>query len=148
MSDVGVGRIYELKSAAADTYGKPEKAKKYMGEAIGIYLLLVETGNASDVTVRPHLDDSFERCVDLLIAGEHWEDAHDIANRYLELYPSGQYKLNIRKWRTIAKSKSASSGTSTPDSAPEEKAPAESEGGAATNSAAPANADVGAGDAG
>jgi tetratricopeptide (TPR) repeat protein len=159
MSDVGVGRILELKSAAADSYGKPDEAKTYMGEAIGIYLLLVETGDASDPKVRPHLDDGFERCVDLLITGGHWEDAHDIANRYLELYPSGKHKLNIRKWRTIAKSKSASSGTSTPDSAPEEDAPEEDapeedapeeneDGGDPNSDASAEDDDVGAGDAG
>ncbi len=53
MSDVGIGKIFELKTAAAEQYGPPEDVASYTGEAIGVYMLMVETADDTDSKVRP-----------------------------------------------------------------------------------------------
>ncbi len=107
MSDVGVGRIFELKAKAEQEFGDAEKAEAYAGDAIGVYSLLVETADPSDVKVQPHLEDAYHRAVGLLVEGEYWDDALRNSEQYLRQFPEGKHKLDIRRWRTISKSKAS-----------------------------------------
>ncbi|MDA1043619.1 MAG: tetratricopeptide repeat protein [Verrucomicrobia bacterium] len=131
ISDVGVGNIYELKAAAEVKYGTPEEANSYTGDAIGIYTLMIETGDNNDAKVRPYIEVAFFRCIDLLIKDEYWADARDNAERYLELFQNGKYKVDIRKWRTIANSKASGQESGATDAPPEVEdamAPSEEDG--------------------
>ncbi|MDP6491301.1 MAG: tetratricopeptide repeat protein [Kiritimatiellia bacterium] len=110
-SDVVIANLILLKAAAETEFGDESKAKTYHGQAISTLQALMMLGDANDKDARPHIEDAFATCLPLLIEAEHWQEAMDDSDSYLETFGNGgRYASEVRRIRSKAKTKLAVSG--------------------------------------
>ena len=114
--NVEVGRIQALKAKAEQDFGSKAKAAEYANDAIGSYQTVILFENPQESGVRPHFEEAFHESIKLFESTERWQDIFDDSNRYLELFPSGKYKLEMQNQRSRSRAKLIGAGEIPTDS--------------------------------
>jgi tetratricopeptide (TPR) repeat protein len=104
MTDVQLGRIYELKMAAEKEFGTEELVKLARDDAVGTYQTLILLGEYRDALTRKAIEEAFFRCIPLMLKGGMAREAKESADQYLETFANGgKYLQEIRKMQNEAK---------------------------------------------
>ena len=101
-TDLAIGKINTLKAQAEKEFGTQEKSEEYRGEAIGAYQVMMMFSDPREATVRPYLEEAFQRCLPLLFDAGQWKDVLADSEKYLKLFPSGEFASEIRMWKNKA----------------------------------------------
>lgn len=109
--DIKVAKIYLLKKAAEEKFGRPEGAKEALTQSVMTYQSLVLFSDAEQAGIKPYLEKAYYECIPLLIEMERWQEAVDNCNEYLELFGAHDHSSEVRVWSNKAKIKMTTTGT-------------------------------------
>lgn len=134
-TDLEIGLIMEKKAEAEKKFGAEDKRIKYMEDAIGAYQVMMMFSDARNPVIRPHVDDAYKQCINLMFDLEKWADVLQDADKYLKQFPSGKNVSFIRSLKNKATVKqriaggeiAVDAGTGLEEPVAEEQLPEESE---------------------
>lgn len=108
--DIGVARIYTRKARAEAKFGDKAAAADARGFAVATYQTLILTADPRDADVRRQIEIAYHECLPLLLELEKWQDALSDAGRFIEMFPRSEFLSDVRRYRTRARTRVATSG--------------------------------------
>lgn len=114
-SSLAVARLNALKARAEQEYGVDPRAKQYLRDAVGVYKVLMISGDAGVADVRSAIEDAYVQSMPLLLELEMFNDVIKDADTYQELYHNGRHVQEIRKLRNKAQVKLLATGAKLPE---------------------------------
>lgn len=101
-SAVDAARVSVLKARAEERFGDKAKTKDYLMEAIGSYQSILLMTDLNKPEFRPHIETTFYECVPLMVETKRYQEVANDVDKYLELFPTGKWRVEMQSWRNKA----------------------------------------------